>query len=161
MAQPNDLAPSLDGKTRAEMIRQILDGNEALMHRLSGMHAPEFLEIGITMPQAKALYLVSASSGIHMSELAARLGVTLSTVSGLVDRLVESGLVSRRDDPADRRQVVVDMTDTGRTLVERFRELNESMFVTLLHRLDDGDLRTIVRAIDALIRAAAAADAPT
>ena len=42
-----------------------------------------------------------------MSDLVARLGVSLSTVSGLVDRVVDHGLATRREDPADRRQVVV------------------------------------------------------
>ena len=58
-------------------------------------NSPEFLEIDITMPQAKVLYLLTAGD-LHMSELVARLGVTLPTVSGIVDRLVEHGLVGRR-----------------------------------------------------------------
>ncbi len=56
------------------------------MQRLADSHAPEFLEIDITMPQAKLLYLLGASGDLHMSDIVARLGVSLSTVSGLVDR---------------------------------------------------------------------------
>ena len=56
------------------------------MRSLAELHAPEFLEIAVTMPQAKLLYLLGASGEMHMSELVARLGVSLSTVSGLVDR---------------------------------------------------------------------------
>ena len=77
------------------------------MQRLADSHAPEFLEIDVTMPQAKLLYLLGAAGELHMSELVARLGVSLSTVSGLVDRVVDHGLATRREDPADRRQVLV------------------------------------------------------
>ena len=83
------------------------------MHQLAGGHAPEFLEIAVTMPQAKLLYLLSALGDLHMSDLVTRLGVSLSTVSGLVDRIVESGLAARHEDAADRRQVVVGLTATG------------------------------------------------
>ena len=59
-----------------------------------------------------------------MSDLVARLGVSLSTVSGLVDRIVDQGLATRRDDPADRRQVVVALTEQGTAFLDRFRDLN-------------------------------------
>ena len=77
------------------------------MQRLADSHAPEFLEIAVTMPQAKLLYLLGAAGDLHMSDLVHRLGVSLSTISGLVDRVVDQGLAVRREDPIDRRQVVV------------------------------------------------------
>ena len=64
------------------------------MHSLAELHAPEFLEIAVTMPQAKLLYLLGASGEMHMSDLVVRLGVSLSTVSGLVDRIVDQGLAT-------------------------------------------------------------------
>ena len=76
------------------------------------------------MPQAKLLYLLGAAGEMHMSELVARLGVSLSTVSGLVDRVVDHGLATRREDPVDRRQVVVSLTEQGTAFIDRFRDLN-------------------------------------
>ena len=78
------------------------------MRRLAELHAPEFLEIAVTMAQAKVLYLVGAAGEMHMSELVARLGVSLSTASGLVDRLVDHGLLDAprgpgRPPPGGRR----------------------------------------------------------
>jgi DNA-binding MarR family transcriptional regulator len=128
---------------RAELTERVLDGHDRLMHRFAEGHTPEFLEIAVTMPQAKVLYLVSAPDGLRMSTLAARLGVTLSTVSGLVDRLVESGLATRREDPADRRHVVVRTSAAGNALMERFREFNRRGLRALLDRLTDGELETI------------------
>ena len=125
------------------------------MHRLTEGHAPEFLEIGITMPQAKLLYLLGVAGDLHMSDLVLRLGVSLSTVSGLVDRLVDHGLATRRDDPTDRRQVVVGLTPSGSAFIDRFRELNARQMRGLLAVMDDAELAQASEAIAALQRAAA------
>jgi DNA-binding MarR family transcriptional regulator len=125
------------------------------MHGLAEAHAPEFLEIAVTMPQAKILYLLGASGELHMSDLVARLGVSLSTVSGLVDRIVDQGLAHRREDPVDRRQVVVGLTLKGNDFIDRFRELNARHMRELLEHVEDDELDTIQRAFTALTRAAA------
>ena len=136
---------------RAVSVDRILDAADQLMHRLSEDHSAEFLEIGITMPQAKVLYLAAAEGGLRMSVLAARLHVTLSTVSGLVDRLVDAGFLARHDDPLDRRQVVVSATPAGLALIERFRELNRRQLRDLLDRLPEADLAVIEQAIGLLL----------
>jgi DNA-binding MarR family transcriptional regulator len=133
----------------------VIVGYEELMHRMAGSHAPEFLEIAITMPQAKVLYLLGAAGELHMSELVIRLGVSLSTVSGLVDRVVEAGLAVRHEDPADRRQVVVGLTPSGLEFIDRFRELNAREMRGLLELLDDAELSSVRRALVALASAAA------
>jgi DNA-binding MarR family transcriptional regulator len=131
---------------RAARIERVLVAYELLMHRVASWHAPDLMEVGVTMSQAKVLYLVAATQGMRMSELAGRLGVSISTTSGLVDRLVDHGLLSRHDDPADRRQVVVTITPTGSGHLERFRELNASQMRLLLSRLDDTELEVVERA---------------
>ncbi len=125
------------------------------MQRLAGSHAPEFLEIAITMPQAKLLYLLGAAGELHMSELVHRLGVSLSTISGLVDKVVDQGLASRHDDPVDRRQVVVALTPAGLDFIDRFRELNARQMRELLELLGDQDLARVRDALAALATAAA------
>lgn len=140
---------------RSAVIDEVIAGYEVLMHGLAGGHAPEFLEIAITMPQAKLLYLLGAAGDLHMSELCGRLGVSLSTVSGLVDRVVDHGLAHRREDPADRRQVVVGLTPAGTAFIDRFRELSAAQMRSLLVLLDDGELDSVRQALVALSRAAA------
>jgi DNA-binding MarR family transcriptional regulator len=106
------------------------------------------------MPQAKVLYLLSAAGELRMSDLVAQLGVSLSTVSGLVDRIVDHGLAVRRPDASDRRHVVVSLTDGGRAFVDRFRDLNAAQVRALLALLTDDDLDQVARALDALGNAA-------
>ena len=121
---PN-ISADTNGRPTPAAIDAVVACYEALMHRLIQGHAPEFTEVGITMAQAKVLYVVMAAGELRMSELAARLGVGSSSASGLVDRLVELGLLRRHDDPADRRQVVVTTTPEAVAMLERFRELDQ------------------------------------
>jgi DNA-binding MarR family transcriptional regulator len=131
----------------------VFDHYESLMHRLIADHATDFTEVGITMSQAKVLYLVMAAGELRMSELAARLGIGSSSASGLADRLVELGLLVRHDDPADRRQVVVTTTQEAVALMERFRELNQRQLRELLTHLDPDELDIVDRSLEVLGRA--------
>ena len=124
------------------------------MQRLADSHTADFLDIAVTMPQAKLLYLLGAAGDLHMSELVVRLGVALSTVSGLVDRVVDAGLATRHEDPADRRQVVVSLTPAGADFIDRFRELNARQMRELLGELDDSGLAHVRGALEALTVAA-------
>lgn len=148
------------GAAQREAVERTIASLDDLMHGVAAGHAPEFLEIGVTMPQAKVLYLVVMAGGLRMSELAARLGVSLSTVSGLVERLVEGDLVARHDDPADRRQVVVTATPAGIALLDRFNELNAGHLRRLLASLDDEDLAVVERAFRLLAGVMAARPTP-
>jgi DNA-binding MarR family transcriptional regulator len=153
--QPQAKDRAIPQYDRSAVLDDVIAGYEALMQRLADSHAPEFLEIAITMPQAKLLYLLGAVGELHMSDLVQRLGVSLSTISGLVDKVVDQGLASRREDPADRRQVVVALTPAGRDFIDRFRELNARQMRELLELLGDDDLASMRDALAALATAAA------
>jgi MarR family transcriptional regulator, organic hydroperoxide resistance regulator len=129
------------------------------MQRQMRHHAPELSEVDVTMAQVKALYLLVAAGEMRMSVLATSLGVTSSTATGLVDRLVELGLAARHADAHDRRQVVIGATERARAVLEHFRELNAAQMRHLLSFVDPDDLPVIEHAIrlmaDATDRAAA------
>jgi len=74
--------------------------------------------VDLTMPQLKALLLAHTPAGLSHGEIARALGVGLSTVTGIVDRLVEQGLVERHADPADRRLSRVRSTPAGADLLD-------------------------------------------
>jgi DNA-binding MarR family transcriptional regulator len=127
---------------------------ERMMQLLIEEDAPDFGDVGITMAQAKVLHVLTAGP-IHMSELVARLRVTPSTTSGLVEKLVDQGLAARADDLADRRQVIVTVTPAGFELMERFRELNARQLRGLLRTMSEADLDTVERALTILRNATA------
>jgi len=153
MARPNQSRPALD---------RALEAFQVLQQRLMAVHAPEFTSVDLTMAQAKLLYVVTASGDLSMSEIAHRLGVTISTASGAVDHLVSVGLLSRIDDPANRRQVRVSVTAFGLETLEQLRELGTRQLRALLEVVgDDGDLAVIEHAMRILSDALEASADPS
>jgi DNA-binding MarR family transcriptional regulator len=89
-----------------------------------------------------------------MSQLAPQLGISLSSLSSLVDRLVEADLARRRDDPTDRRNVLVSLTAQGVALLDTFQELGIEHLRALLDQLTDREIESVNHAIDVLVAAA-------
>jgi len=131
-----------------------LDGYRELAQLLAGSRQPELPDSTVTMAQMRVLMLLSTIGESPMSELAASLRITLSTLSGLVDRLVESGLVSRRTDENDRRHVIVSLTENGKSFLEYFQEVGVNHLRDLLERLSPADLETVTNTLELLINAA-------
>ena len=128
---------------------------DAFQHEMSALHAPELAELSLTLAQLKAIYLVATAGPTRMSDLAARLGTAPSTVSGLVDRLVQLGLIDRSEDPADRRQVLVRATPTAVEQVQAMSELSRDRMRLMLTRLHTTEeIETIERALRLMTAAA-------
>jgi DNA-binding MarR family transcriptional regulator len=137
---------------RAQLAAELIVSFERMRELTAQVHAPEFLSLDVTMQQAKALRLIARTPGIRMSALAAGLGVGLSTVSGNVDRLAEMDLVVRHDDPADRRQVEVTLTDQGREVMDRFQDLGARMMQDLLESLTLDEMVGLRLGLGGLVR---------
>ena len=85
-----------------------------LHRRAAGAVAAALKEIGLSIPQFDLLSTLTEQEGLSQQELAERLYVTKGNVSGLVDRMVEAGLVERRASPDDRRSNALHLTERGR-----------------------------------------------
>jgi DNA-binding MarR family transcriptional regulator len=69
---------------------------------------------GLNRTDMRALEIVSRSGPLAPTELARRLGFTTGGVTTVIDRLEEAGYVRRQKDQADRRRLVVEVTDLTR-----------------------------------------------
>ena len=125
---------------------------------------PEFLsqvaELDLTLNELKLLLLVyerQAGSGpekpcdLSVKELAERLGISLPAASRAVDPLVRRRLVTRREDPADRRVRRVCTTAAGARLVERLAATRVASFERLLAELSTTERRKLGDALDELM----------
>jgi len=63
-------------------------------------------------------------------------------------------VVTRTEDPTDRRRTLVDLTPTGVELIARLRQGNEAHFRALIERLTENDLNALAQGIEALALAA-------
>jgi DNA-binding MarR family transcriptional regulator len=73
-------------------------------------------EANLTPPQYQTLRLLWVQDGRPFKELAASNGCTPPTMTGIVDTLEKKGLVTRQPNPADRRSLLVTLTEKGRAL---------------------------------------------
>lgn len=90
-----------------------------LHQRVSTAMTARLKQVGLSVPQFDLLSTLTEREGITQSELAERLYVTKGNVSGLVDRLVEAGMVERRPIANDRRSYALHLTAHGRDLARQ------------------------------------------
>ena len=107
-------------------------------------------EVDMHRGQAVLLCAVVKLDGMTQSELAERLSVQGATVTNMLQRLEEAGLVVRRRDAEDNRLVRVYMTDTGREkeqeLNEQFRVMQEAIFENISAQ-ERGELRRLLQQV--------------
>jgi DNA-binding MarR family transcriptional regulator len=135
---------------RVARIQRILDCSGSLFHNINPGRNRAWLSVNLTMPQLKSLICVAENNGATSGQIARRLGVGLSTVTGIVDRLAEQDLVTRREDPDDRRITRVLPTPRAQVLVDELLRYRNEMITDLLSRLDSEQLRTVETAFDYL-----------
>jgi DNA-binding MarR family transcriptional regulator len=140
---------------RVELIQRILDCSGALFHNLNPSRDRAWQTVELTMPQFKALICVVKNHGATSGQIARALGVGLSTVTGIVDRLAEQNFVTRREDPIDRRITRVLPTESGQTLVDELLRYRNEVITSVLSRLDEDQLRVIETAFQHVIGALA------
>lgn len=99
------------------------------------------------------LMLLENHGPLPMSRLAALVDVSLSNLTGIVDRMEQHGLVERIRADRDRRLVLVRATPTGVTRCEGMEGLRREQFRTLVEALDDADHAIVLEAAQALGRA--------
>ena len=104
--------------------------------------------IGLHRAQATVLCRLFVRDGLTQSEIAEQLGVQGATMTTMLQRMEEAGLVARRRDPDDNRLVRVSLTDAGRRLERdantQFMKVEEATFAGLSPQ-DRASLRRMLR----------------
>ncbi len=93
-------------------------------------------EFGLTVPQLNVLASVGPSGHVPIGQVAARIHLTSATVTTIVDRLEDHGLVLRERSESDKRQVLVGLTDRGRDVLLRGPQPFHDCFVRRLGEMD-------------------------
>ena len=101
-------------------------------------------QFGITYAQWVVLARLDRFEGLKQSELAEMLDLQPITVTRLLDRLCESGMIERRSDPGDRRAKRLFLTDASRPLLERLGALGEDLMATALVGVDRDSVEKMV-----------------
>jgi DNA-binding MarR family transcriptional regulator len=120
-------------------------------HAFNRVYQPLLEAIGLTYPQFIAMILLWAHDGQTVGELGEQLFLQSNTLTPLLKRLEALGYIKRTRDPADERQVRINLTEAGRTL--RRRALPIPQCVREATGLEGEQVRLLTQEISALRKA--------
>lgn len=138
------ISPSAPATSETSTLRYAV---QRLSRRLR-RHAGEEL----TAPHAATLSAIARHGRMRLGDLARHEQIGNSTMTRLIARLEESGLLTRGTDANDRRGFVVELTERGRTALQEASSRQDAYLEAQLAMLDETDRRAILAAIPALER---------
>ena len=120
--------------------------------RAVDIHSRKLLsEYKMTSPQMICLYTLGKQEGMTQSELAKEVDLGPSTITGIVDRLEAKGYVVRTRSSTDRRRITLQLTDSGRMLVESAPSLLQDQLTTSLMNLPELEQATIALSLERVV----------
>lgn len=122
----------------------------AANHAFNRVYKPLLDALGLTYPQYLVMVVLWETDGVTVGTIGERLFLESSTLTPLLKRLEGQGLVTRRRDRTDERQVRIDLTEAGRALRGRAASVPACVFEASGLDLETG-LR-LKRDLDALRR---------
>jgi len=106
----------------------------------------------LPMAQVELLQSLAESAPARVGDLAARLRLAPSTVSGLISQMITAGLVERGTDPRDRRVAVVALSEAGRRQLGEWNAAHQRRIAAALADLEPEERAAIDGALPALSR---------
>jgi DNA-binding MarR family transcriptional regulator len=112
------------------------------------------MELDLSMRQTKAVFVLARLAPASITGLGRTLGVSEPTASLLVEELVSKHLAIRANDPSDRRRTLVELTDEGKALVDKFQAAWDRQMMNWLELLDEEELQAVLAGLEMMVRAA-------
>jgi DNA-binding MarR family transcriptional regulator len=132
--------------------RDLVAGVIQLANLLIKRLGPVFGKAGVTPQQWAVLSVIESNAGpISPVAIARRMGVSKQNMTGMVDRLVQLGLIERSIDPNDLRAARIQLTRRGRTLIEKMTPAYEGWRDSLGSEMTTRDLQALERSVNRLI----------
>ncbi|MCG8922549.1 MarR family winged helix-turn-helix transcriptional regulator [Lentzea sp. CC55] len=107
----------------------------------------------ITLPQFRTLVVLQSRGAMKLTALADHLGVTPSTATRTVDRLLALEMVARQPNPASRREVVIELSESGRKLVRDVTRRRRAAIRKIVERMPEDQRQGLVDALNAFTTA--------
>ena len=112
------------------------------------------VESAVTLTQLRTLVVLDMHDGINLNGLAELLDVNASTAMRMIDRLLVAELVTRRDNPENRREVVLSLTAAGRRIVRKVTTRRRQEIKRIVEQMPATHRAGLVRALRAFSEAA-------
>ena len=119
------------------------------------------VEDTVTLTQFRTLVVLASHGQMNLIRLAELLDVNSSTAMRLIDRLLVVDLVTRRDNPENRREVLLDLTSQGRAVVRKVTAQRRREIARIVAAMPAEQRVGLIDALRALAEAAGEPDAAT
>lgn len=102
--------------------------------------------------QHPVIRLIGLSGEIMPSTISLYTGMEKSTLTRMVDDLEKKGLVYRKNDPEDRRKVLISLTEKGQACFERLGQLSDELMEELLQGVDEEDKEEYEKSMENVVK---------
>jgi|SRR5450755_584677 DNA-binding MarR family transcriptional regulator len=136
------------GLPGTELPGQVLGRLFRLAPALAGLSERGSKEYGLTYARGRVLSALHASGPMVMRALSDALGVSPTTVTGLVDALEADGWVARRPHPTDRRATIIEMTPFAAETFGKLEQAYRGFATLLMNGISTRDLQRVLAVID-------------
>ncbi|MBU8922664.1 MAG: MarR family transcriptional regulator [Bacteroidales bacterium] len=124
-----------------------------LVKKLSLLNRDHKSCYGLTMSQCFTIEALAENGKLSMNKLSHELGVTVSTMTRIIDVLLRDGNVNRRDNPDDRRQVCIELTSSGRNLAVKLRQCSDHYARDILDQIPEKEKNGVIKSLKMLVKA--------
>ena len=106
----------------------------------------------LRLSQIRAISAFRDKNSLSMKELATNIGVNLSTMTMMIDRLIKDGMAERDRDGTDRRKVIVCLTIQGKKLKAKFLAQRRKTAQSIFSNLEDQDKKELLHCLEGACR---------
>ncbi len=152
------LRPVEDAERVGDDVRAVLDALRHIVRALRIASRAAEKRVGLSGAQLFALHKLADGRTLSLGELAARTLTHQSSISVVVQRLVERGLVRRQASRADGRRTEVTITSAGRARLRRAPQAAQDDLIAAVEHLQTAERRALVRTLTKLVSALGAVD---
>jgi DNA-binding MarR family transcriptional regulator len=133
--------------SRNEILDRILNSYNAIS---KSINPANLYKIELTSSQIKVLATFTERECYTMTELSQMLSVTLPTMTAMIDRLIQTGLVTRERDERDRRVVLVSLTGEGKKIIHNLMDVRKQEIEKVLAMLDHKEVEVFLGSIESV-----------
>ena len=137
--------------SRERTIEAIPQALRAMMEARHRLASEPWMQLDLTVKQLKVLFVLGRLGPSRPSAIAAAVGVSAASATGVLDRLVEQGYIEREADAADRRAQLIRLSETGSRIVSDLYLSGRQQLLDALNEMSDADLRALDRGLHALL----------
>lgn len=143
-------------KDRQSLIDSIFGLEEKFFSLMLAYKADSWMALDLSIDQLKSLIYLEIKGRTSFTELAQALNITRSNITGIADRLVQSGLITRYQNPEDRRVQFLLLTQKGKDIITNLKQRNMGEITKIMDGLSMDELVSLEKGLHAFFRSAKA-----